>query len=286
MGDLALKPLVQARHCKLTRVRTVDLIVVHDMEYPERFTAAEDVAQMFHTTDRVASAHVCIDADSIVPCVQEGDVAYHAPGANSNGLGIEHAGYALQRRDEWADPFSSAELQLSAHLAAHWAEKYRIPVEFLGAADLARPRPRGFTTHHAVSLAYRKSTHTDPGPGFPMDLYLEMVRAHTGVITAPPLPPVEEIMVKPVDGLACSQYGPLASWTLTEDGGVWAYKGAPFYGSVPALKESNRATFARAVEIVPWGNRGYRVRAATTDGGFSSYDFDQGVFDAIKAGQI
>lgn len=231
-------------------------------------------------------SHNCVDADTIVPCVQDGDVAYHAPGANSTGLGIEHAGYAAQRADEWADAFSSAELRLSAHLAAHWAERYRIPVEFLDAAALGRPRPRGFTTHHQVSLAYRKSTHTDPGESFPVGRYLEMVRAHTGVITPLPLPPVEDLMNEPVDGLACPQYGPLANWSLTKDGGVRAYKDAPFLGSVPALLEQNRANFAVAVEIVPGGNGGYRIRAATKNGGFSDYVFDQGVLDAIKAGRI
>lgn len=259
--------------------------MVHDMEYPEAFDAAEKVARMFSTTDRIASAHVCIDADSIVPCVLDHDVAYHAPGANSVGIGIEHAGYAAQRPEDWDDAFSRAELQLSAHYAAHKATLHRIPVEFLDVEALRRPRPRGFTTHNMVSLAYRKSTHTDPGTGFPMARYLDMVRAHTGVITPPPLPPVEEEMAKPVDGLACPQYGAEAAWTLTADGGVWAYKGALFFGSVPALLERNRQTFERAVEIRPW-NAGYTIRVVTKGGGSSDYNFDQGVFDAIRAGQI
>jgi hypothetical protein len=36
---------------------------------------------------------------------------------------------------------------------------------------------RGITTHLEVSRAYKRSTHTDPGPGWPMAEMLKMVAA-------------------------------------------------------------------------------------------------------------
>ena len=73
----------------------IDLLVIHTMEAPEKPDTAENVAKWFAgSTAPQASAHYCIDADSIVQCVQDRDVAWHAPGANHNGLGFEHAGTA------------------------------------------------------------------------------------------------------------------------------------------------------------------------------------------------
>jgi len=71
------------------------VVVIHDIEGPEKVTSAESCARYFATMDdgRKASAHVCVDADSEVRCVPDEDTAFHAPGCNSDGLGIEHAGY-------------------------------------------------------------------------------------------------------------------------------------------------------------------------------------------------
>ena len=49
-------------------------------------------------------------------------------------------------------------------------------MRWLVAADLVRGR-RGITSHAEVSLAYRKSDHWDPGPGFPIDEFLGRVRS-------------------------------------------------------------------------------------------------------------
>lgn len=157
----------QARWFTPTNGRAIDLLVVHDMEAPERATTAETVADYFATTSVKASAHYCVDTNSVVQCVRDQDVAYHAPGANHNGLGIEHAGYARQSAAEWADPYSRAMLrEVSAPLAAGLCRAYSIPPVWLSATDL-KLGARGITSHWNVSLAFGRSTHTDPGPNFP-----------------------------------------------------------------------------------------------------------------------
>lgn len=172
-------PFVPTKNFTPATGRKVDLVVIHDMEYPEREAAAESVARYFATTSRQVSSHYCIDANSIVQCVKLKDVAWCAPGANHDGIHLEHAGYARQSAAEWRDPYSQAMLELSAELTAHLCDWYGLPIRFLDAAELKRGR-RGITTHAAVSEAFKGSSHWDPGPHFPMEWYLGRVKAQSG----------------------------------------------------------------------------------------------------------
>lgn len=157
--------------------RQIDLIVVHDMESPENATTAEDVARYFQGTDK-ASAHYNIDSDSIVQCVKLEDVAWGAPGANHNGVQLEHAGRASQTARDWADTYSRTMLAQSAKLSAWLAAKLQIPVKFIDAQGL-RAGERGITTHAQCTLAFPGPgrDHTDPGPNFPMSAYIAAVKA-------------------------------------------------------------------------------------------------------------
>jgi N-acetyl-anhydromuramyl-L-alanine amidase AmpD len=138
------------------------------------------VAQWFAgSTAPRASAHYCIDDKEVVQSVKDKDVAWHAPGANSDGIGIEHAGSASQSKAQWGDPYSTAQMKLSADLVAGLVRKYNIPVKWLSVDDL-KNNQRGITSHNNVSLAFRQSTHTDPGANFPVDRYLKLVKESTG----------------------------------------------------------------------------------------------------------
>jgi len=146
------------------------------MEAPERATTAESVAKYFSTATKRSSAHYNIDVNSVVCSVLVQDVAYHAPGVNHNGIGLEHAGYARQSRAEWLDSYSRTMLEeKSAPLAAALAGIFAIPIRFVDRVGL-RNNVRGITTHHEVSQAFRRSDHWDPGPNFPIDLYLTWVQ--------------------------------------------------------------------------------------------------------------
>lgn len=227
-------PFVQARNYTSTgtKGRLVGLVVIHDMEHPEAPGTAMEVARWFAGPSApVASAHYCVDDTAIVQTVHDMDVAWHAPGANSNGIGVEHAGYAAQRREDWADPYSTACLHLSAELVRGLCAKYGIPVVFLDAPALLAGM-RGITTHAEVSAAWHQTDHTDPGPGFPMDLYLAMVRNNPPATPAPggaaPVAnaPFAAILVHPAGGYL----------EIGTDGGIFAWGGAPFYGSLGGTK--------------------------------------------------
>lgn len=171
--------LIQARnYTRGPRHSSIDLIVIHTMENDEKPDGAENVARWFAgPTAPEASAHYCIDSNSIVQCVKDDDIAWAAPGANHNGLHFEHAGRAAQGKRGWADPYSTAMLHLSAELAAEKCQRYGIPILWLSPSDLLAGR-RGITSHANVSLAFHKSDHTDPGPTFPAGDYLALIRAN------------------------------------------------------------------------------------------------------------
>lgn len=153
-------------------------LVLHSMETAEKGDSAELVARYFARATTRASAHYCIDNDSIVQCVPPELVAWHAPGANMLGIGLEHAGYARQTPAQWSDSYSDAMLDLSARVAAELVHHFAIPVEFVGHSGL-RAHRAGITLHSEVTKAWPdRGSHTDPGAGFPLNRYLERVRAY------------------------------------------------------------------------------------------------------------
>jgi hypothetical protein len=158
------------------------------MEAPEGPLTAENIAHYFANmpASNKASAHVCVDNNSAVRCVADGDRAWHAPGANSDGLGLEIAGYARQSRGEWLDQYSKGALEQAAKVTADWCRKHKIPAVKLSVAELVAGK-RGIVGHRDVSAAYRQTNHSDPGPNFPWDYFLGRVNA----ILNPPKPPVK-----------------------------------------------------------------------------------------------
>jgi N-acetyl-anhydromuramyl-L-alanine amidase AmpD len=169
-------PFVQAKHFKAVAPgRIVRLGIVHDMEFPEKLTAAEDVARYFATTDTVASAHTCVDSDSVVQCVKDNDVAFAAPGCNHDGWQLELAGFGKQTKREWWDKYSLAMLAIGADVMAQICMKYNLPPVHLTNTQLERGE-KGIIGHYQATQVYRKSDHTDPGVNFPWQHFISMVQ--------------------------------------------------------------------------------------------------------------
>lgn len=170
-------PFVQAKSYTPSGRTDVRLIVIHTMEHPEKPSSAEDVAMWFAGRTRfdapLASAHYTIDEDSIVQCVRDKDVAWHAPGANHDGIGVEHDGYAKQTSLEWRDSASQAILRRSAWLVARLCRLYQIPPVKLTKEGILRGE-KGICGHVDVTVSYPgpRRTHWDPGQGFPYAEYL------------------------------------------------------------------------------------------------------------------
>lgn len=169
-------------------------VVLHTMETAEGNSIAESIGGSWFTNpDAQASAHYCVDNDSIVQCVNEGDYAWAAgPTGNYLGIQIEMAGRASQSRAEWLDDYSRAMLERVAALTADICTRQGIPVRVLTDEQVAAGEP-GITTHAALARVFRETNHTDPGPNFPWDYFMERVQAHVsggGSVEAPVAPPV------------------------------------------------------------------------------------------------
>lgn len=169
----------QARLYRVNPGRPIRVIVIHDMEAPEGPTTAENCQNFFAGPDAGGSAHYCIDTDSIAQSVREADQAAHAPGTNTDGIGLELCGYARQTRAEWLDATSIATMQLAAALTVDIARRHYIPLVWLTDAELAAGK-RGICSHAQVSRVYKRSDHTDPGPNFPIDVFMAYVNEVAG----------------------------------------------------------------------------------------------------------
>ena len=171
---------IQARNLTKCPSREITLLVIHDMEFPEKPTAAEDVAHFFAGPNAPqASAHYCVDNNSVVQCVRDHDIAWAAPGANHDGLHFELAGYASQTPGQWRDKFDNEMLDRLAHVMAHKAHRYHIPLHVVTPAGLKAGRS-GITTHRYITdsgIGGAAGTHQDPGPNFPLSNFIEHVRA-------------------------------------------------------------------------------------------------------------
>lgn len=175
------------------REKILRLIVIHTMEAPEGPQTAENIAAYFASGDVVASAHACVDQDSVVVCLPPSDTAFAAPGANADGYQIEHAGYASQDGTGWNDAESQAMLRLSAAHAREIALAAGIPLRHLTDDELAAGAA-GFVGHDQVSRVYKRSDHWDPGANFPWSQYMSLVNNGEATTEETPIVPEEDSM--------------------------------------------------------------------------------------------
>lgn len=210
----------------------IRLEVLHAMQAPEKPNTAENVAAWFGRGGTRASAHYCFDNDSEIQSVLDKDVAWAAPGANHDGRHYELAGYAQQTRDEWTDPFSLAMLVRCALVVSKKCDESGNSKTWLSEREVELGR-RGITHHLVISKVYKKSTHWDVGYNFPVDLFIDLVRA-TPLLTHPqPKEGPAVIMQDCVASLRCPVDGGLQK--LQADGGVFNDHCEHFHGSYPGL---------------------------------------------------
>lgn len=175
-----LCPWIEARNYSKANRTDLGVIVIHTAEAPEIHKEATNVANFFAGIGcpaPQASAHYVVDDAQVVQCVLECDMAWHCGSGNGHSIGIEHAGYASQTPEQWADDYSKAVLSNSAILVAKLCKRFGIPVVRITPAELAAGA-RGLCGHCDVNDAFGKpgSGHRDPGPGFVWDHYLELIR--------------------------------------------------------------------------------------------------------------
>lgn len=140
-----------------------------------------------------ASAHAAGDAGGVdAPLVPYDRAAWTAGyTANNAGLHIELCAFAMLTREQWLSetdvtiyvPFLKANrtirsprsmLRYAAGWTAELCDRYGIPKRKVGAADLRAGRG-GICGHADTTAAWGETDHTDPGTGFPWDVFISMV---------------------------------------------------------------------------------------------------------------
>ena len=177
VGVVPSRNFTPARHWHVTT------IVIHVAE-----TSFWGTVRTLRDPAREASAHFVVSHDGeIVELVDPDEVAWHAGNraVNETSIGIEHEGFSYVRGS-----ITEAELESSARLVAWLAGRYGIPIDrqhIIGHDQVPDPYHPG--------LFGGADHHTDPGPYWPWERYLELVRLYAGQPAplfervTPPAPP-------------------------------------------------------------------------------------------------
>ncbi|MGW1463692.1 N-acetylmuramoyl-L-alanine amidase [Streptomyces sp. NPDC002308] len=132
----------------------IDRVVVHVTQ-----GSLASAVRVFQDPAHLAAAHYVVGKDgSVTQMVRELDVAYHAGNRayNERSVGIEHEGFVDRPKD-----FTAAMYASSARLTASVCGRYGIPVD----------------REHVIGHVEVPGTdHTDPGPYWDWDRYMELVR--------------------------------------------------------------------------------------------------------------
>jgi N-acetyl-anhydromuramyl-L-alanine amidase AmpD len=159
------------------RRRPLNKIVIHTAEIAETLNSAENLQTWAASGPIGVSWHFSVDADSVCQSVHVTDTAWAAPGANSDGIQIELAGYAKQNSGDWADDYSGSVLDLAARLCAKLCLEHDIPARKISMLEL-QSGDGGICGHYDVTMAFKRSTHMDPGPRFPWKSFIDSVNGY------------------------------------------------------------------------------------------------------------
>lgn len=165
------------------------VVVIHYTAGSETRTSAENGAAYDQTRTDGTSCHYFHDQDSTIQCVRTEDRAnsafYHG-----NRLGIQHELCGtLQTRAQWLDLASYATLVRCARQVARDCLRWDIPVRRIGPTEVRAAyydgTPGGICGHVDVTYAFPEDNgdHTDPGPDFPWDVFMALVREATIALT-------------------------------------------------------------------------------------------------------
>lgn len=169
---------------------SVDLIVIHGTVSACVPGGARGNAHYFQDPDAGGAAHYICDPGEIIGSVDETRVAHHAP-PNTGSVGIELCdwqGFGPSGDvNLWADQPHKDMLGRAAPLVRDVAGRWGVKLEWRSTDDLIAGRRDGITGHFCVAQAYHKTNHTDPGPYFPIDSFMALVRGDTIHVPVPPI---------------------------------------------------------------------------------------------------
>lgn len=151
---------------------TCQVVVVHTYECPRGDDVEERAA--WQDRSRTGSYNILVGTRRRLRANDDNYIPWAAfPTGNRIGLHLCILAYAAESRNRWLE--YDHQLTLAAEVAADWCTRYNIPPVKLTAAEV-RAGKRGICGHGEISGAFHESDHTDPGPGFPWDVFIQKVR--------------------------------------------------------------------------------------------------------------
>lgn len=163
---------------------TITLVAIHTNEGPNpagdegRDRSAENLVAWMEANG--VSYHVIVDDDTAVRQVSDGRASWSLRTGNSRSLNLCFIGYARFSRAEWLAHQNM--LRLAANQVRAWCDHYGIPKRKLTAAQVGA-NERGICGHWDWTVGKKDGSHTDPGAGFPWDVFIDLVNGTTSPTT-------------------------------------------------------------------------------------------------------
>jgi hypothetical protein len=167
------------------RARPVQFVTLHYTAGSEGPTSAEGGASYDKTRTDGTSCHAFFDSQG--PGLQEvpfGDRSHSAYfRGNEIGVHFEICG-TIQTRAQWLDATSMATLKTCAQAVAYTCDTLGLPRRRLSVAETRAAyynpvgsRPKGINDHWTITQAFPEDngSHSDVGPEFPWDVFMDMV---------------------------------------------------------------------------------------------------------------
>lgn len=158
---------------------SIDRIYLHTNEGPQGPNAATNLVDYLQRID--AGYHVVVDDQHTVYAATDSQIVWAEGGDNTHALSVCMIGYSAST--DWNSPYSQAMVERAAQQVAVWCRQYNVPTTRVrpGAPGQA-PTDRGIA-EHADDHDPHSEGHTDPGAGFPIDLFI--LRVYTILHPAP-----------------------------------------------------------------------------------------------------
>lgn len=139
------------------RSQSIDTVVVHVTQ-----GSYAGSISWFQNPESNVSAHYTIRSSDgeVTQSVRDANTAWHARNANSRSIGLEHEGYI-----DDAAWFTDSMYRSSAALTKHLAAKHNIPKD---------------RDHIVGHVEVPGNDHTDPGPHWDWDHYMELIEGDPG----------------------------------------------------------------------------------------------------------
>ncbi|SCF69309.1 peptidoglycan-binding protein [Streptomyces sp. Ncost-T10-10d] len=146
-----------ANNFAVGRTARIDKVIIHVTQG----SYAGSISWFQNPTAEVSAHYVVRSSDGqITQMVRDSDTAYHARGQNASALGIEHEGFIDD--PSW---FTDTMYRSSAALTRHLCDRYGIP------------KDRAHIIGHSEAPG---NDHTDPGPYWDWNRYMQLVGGSTG----------------------------------------------------------------------------------------------------------